>query len=98
MTHIRIDDEGMQELAKSPTRRIDNLISAMDNFPGGANGGLASRKIAAVLRITLEASQLSAATSTALLAVARAAIEDHTLAEEQIIRDLSVLVRGGDSL
>ncbi|MFZ4843221.1 hypothetical protein [Mycetocola saprophilus] len=88
MTKIEVDRDSMGALLKNPETLAGDVVKELGAMPSGGDGGLASDKIAFILRAIMEASQLSADTANSVCAVGRAAIEDQMATEEEVMDSL----------
>lgn len=85
MTEIQLDRAEMRETLKKPEARAAELLTRLDGFSASGDFGMASDKIALIVRLALESAQQAAITTQAVCVIAHEAVDDLTTTEESIM-------------
>ena len=88
MIHIKVERDEMSALVEKSERIEEELNTALAGFSSTVDAGIASDKIAVVVRIALEGAQLASNAANGVCGVARNAIEDQLLTDEEIMDSL----------
>lgn len=91
MSEISIDWDQLKSSFANLDRRSADLTKTLSTFASEADGGVASEQIALIVRAVIEASQLAANSSEAIVEVARVAANDQLVTEEEILASLKAL-------
>ncbi len=89
MSGIEMDRDSMRWVLKKTEEHADDVSSILSGFSSTADGGIASDKIAFIVRAALEAAQLSADSVQGLCDVASLAVDDQTATESDILESLN---------
>lgn len=88
MSNIRVDRDDMKSLLKKPETIEQELHTALGGFSGSVDGGVASDKLALVVRIALEGAQLAADAANAICAVSREALDNQMLTDSEVTESI----------
>ncbi|QIM18582.1 hypothetical protein G7066_08030 [Leucobacter coleopterorum] len=88
MSLIRVDRYEMTEWLKRPERAEADLNTALAGFSSSADGGVASDKIALIVRIALESAQLASNAVSGICEISHRAIDDQHLTDDEIKESL----------
>lgn len=94
MSTIDLDHEEMAHLMTKTEQAASDATTALNGFSTVVDGGIASDKIAFVLRTSMEGAQLSAGAAEGVCAVARLATDDHLANENDIFEALNNFTDG----
>lgn len=89
MSEISVERDFMEELLKKPEAFADDLRTELGTPPAAFDGGIASERIAVILRISMESAQLAADLSTTVCTIAREALADQMATEEDVLESLT---------
>ncbi|GAA3593054.1 hypothetical protein GCM10022198_16160 [Klugiella xanthotipulae] len=88
MSTIKVERDEMSALLKKTETAEGTLNTALAGFSSSADGGIASDKIALIVRIALESAQMASNAAHGVCEVSRQAIESQFLTEEEIMESL----------
>ncbi len=85
MTRIDVDRESMGAVFKKPEELAADVSGVLGKFSSAADGGIASDKIAFIVRAAMEAAQMSVDAANGVCAIGRSAVDGHMETEEEIM-------------
>lgn len=88
MSNIRVERDEMRAILKRPEDIVQELNAALGGFSGTVDGGVASDKLALIVRIALEGAQLAADAANAICAVSREALDDQMLTDGEVTESI----------